>query len=375
MKNGIIFLVLGIMISACGQKKEYQLTGTFNGPVEEEWIYLAKFMGNEIKADSARIENGEFEFKGTVDFPEVYGLSFHPATSTQVAPFFLEPGNIEITIDLQDWELGSKIKGGQVNAEYQEFKRIQEEKIINELILLNSQRQLASGEEKQKIDFKIAELHELNNELTMDYINSNPESPVSIFLLAYVFFELETAELGEILKSFSPQIKQTTVYLGIKDFYENQIALEQKTPALNYPDFAEEIDVEFDADNIFPRLISLNKGKPIYLKIWGSWCGPCKKEFPYIRALHEKIDKDKLVFAYLCVLSPQEDWKMLIKSEELKGQHFLLSRELSEALLADLNNQPLPKFILIDKEGEIIDMNAPKPSDEKTLALLYDLIN
>jgi len=375
MRRGFIFLIFGILIFSCEQKQNYQITGTFNEPVDEEWIYLGKFMDKEMKLDSAQIVNGNFEFKGTVDFPEVYGLSFHPSTSPQIAPFFLEPGNIEITIDLQDWELGSEVKGGQVNTEYQDFKRIQEEKITNELILLSRKKQQADEEEKQKIDLKIAELHELNNELTIDYIKNNPDSPISIFLLAYIYFALETAQLGEMLESFSPQVQQTTIYFEIKDFYENQIALELKTPAINYSEYIEDIDVEFEDDNIFSTLISLNKGKPIYIKIWGSWCTPCKEEFPHIRELLENFDKDDLVFAYFCVLSPEQDWRMLIKEQKLKGQHFLMSKKLSEVLLAKLKDRTVPKYVLIDKYGSIIDMNAPKPSDDRILALLNELIN
>lgn len=331
-------------------------------------------MDNEMKLDSARIENGQFVFKGTFDFPEVYGLSFHPSTSPQIAPFFLEPGKINITIDLQDWEFGSVIRGGQANLEYQEFKRIQEEKIINELHLLRSESQHTDGAERQMIDFKIAELYEQNNELTLDYIRSNPESPVSIFLLAYIFFGLDSQELGEILTSFSPSVKQTTVYLEIRNFYDTQVALEQRTPAFNYSEEIEDINIEFDAENIIQTLVGLNQGKPIYLKIWGSWCVPCKKEFPYLRELQSKINTADLIFAYFCVLSPENDWRILIQEEDLKGQHFLMSKELSEALLAKLQDRTVPKYVLIDKNGSIIDMNAPKPSDDRILALLNEMI-
>jgi len=374
MRNGIIFLIVGILYSSCGQKQEYQITGTFNGPVEEEWIYLGKFMENELKPDSARIENGQFEFKGTVSFPEVYGLSFHPNTSPQIAPLFLEASNLEIIIDLQNWYSGSIISGGKVNSELQEFNRIQDEKVTNKIILLEGEKQLADDTEKQEIDLKIAELFELSNQITMDYIKNNPDSPISIFLLAFHFFGLETAELGEILKSFSPQVKQTTIYNEIIDFYDNQIALEQKTPAFNYSDHLEEIDIEFVSGEIFPTLVNLNKGKPIYIKIWGSWCAPCKKEFPHIRELRKKIDNENFVFAYFCVLSPEEDWRMLIQEEELKGQHFLLSKDLSELLLAELEDKTVPKYILIDKDGSVVDMNAPKPSDYRILVLLNEMI-
>lgn len=375
MKNGIFFLTFVIIFSACTQKNNYQITGTFNGPADEEWIYLGKFMmDNEMKLDSSRIENGQFIFKGTVDFPEVYGLSFHPSTNPQIAPLFLEPGDLEVIIDLQDWYSGTTVKGGKANLEYQEFARIQYDKFTNNVILLSNERQIADESDRQEIDLKISELYKLNNESTMDYIKSNPESPVSIYLLAYHFFGLETEALGEILKSFSPSVKQTTVYLEIKNFYEDQIALEQRTPAFNYSEKIEDINIEFDSEGVIQTLIEYNQGKPIYLKIWGSWCAPCKKEFPHIRELQTKIDNNDLVFAYFCVLSPEQDWRMLIQEEGLKGQHFLLSQKLSEALLMKLKDRTVPKYVLIDKAGSVIDMNAPKPSDDRILSLLNETI-
>lgn len=369
-----MLLIFGILCSACQQKQEYQLTGTFNGPVDEEWIYLGKFMGEGLKPDSARIENGRFVFKGTVDFPEVYGLSYHPSTSPEIAPLFLEPGSINITIDLQDWYSGSIISGGIINSQYQEFTRVQNEKFLDEIMSLSSQKRSAEKEEAQVIEMRITELFDLNDEYTMEFIKDNPNSPVSVFLLGFIYPGLETDELGKILNSFSPQVESTSIYLSIKEYYDTQLALEHKTPALSLSENTEEIDIVFGIDNIIPTLISRNKGKPIYLNIWGSWCNPCKEEFPHIRDLQTRIDNNDLVFAYFCVLSKEEDWRMLIQKEELKGQHFLLSNELSEALLAAYNNKTVPKYILIDRDGEIIDMNAPKPSDERILALLNDLV-
>jgi thiol-disulfide isomerase/thioredoxin len=32
---------------------------------------------------------------------------------------------------------------------------------------------------------------------------------------------------------------------------------------------------------------------PMVVNVWGSWCGPCKKEMPVLRAFHERA-KDKV---------------------------------------------------------------------------------
>ncbi|MDO8444869.1 MAG: TlpA disulfide reductase family protein [Deltaproteobacteria bacterium] len=34
------------------------------------------------------------------------------------------------------------------------------------------------------------------------------------------------------------------------------------------------------------------KGKVVFLDFWGTWCGPCKEEFPELDALYKKYGKD-----------------------------------------------------------------------------------
>lgn len=45
----------------------------------------------------------------------------------------------------------------------------------------------------------------------------------------------------------------------------------------------------------FDKLISSHKGKVIYLDFWASWCGPCRKSFPWMNDMQEKYLKQGLV--------------------------------------------------------------------------------
>jgi len=133
--------------------------------------------------------------------------------------------------------------------------------------------------------------------------------------------------------------------------------------------------VEFGGESVIADLAELNDGKPVYLKIWGTWCAPCRAEFPSIRDIETHFREKDLEFAYICIQSPEEEWREMVTSEELRGQHFLFSNELTAKLAAEVNLRTVPRYLLIDSEGNIIDYNAPKPSDEKLSALLDDLIH
>ena len=51
---------------------------------------------------------------------------------------------------------------------------------------------------------------------------------------------------------------------------------------------------EFQLPNLKQESVKLSeyKGKVVYLDFWASWCGPCKKTFPWLNELQKKYGKD-----------------------------------------------------------------------------------
>ena len=107
MKTPILFLAVLFIMLGCKTKNEYSIHGSFTGEPTEEWIYLVKFMESNPEVDSAQIIDGTFEIKGMVDFPEVYGLSYHYTKATGICPLFLEPADLKVIID---WRFGNLIQ-------------------------------------------------------------------------------------------------------------------------------------------------------------------------------------------------------------------------------------------------------------------------
>ena len=125
-----------------------------------------------------------------------------------------------------------------------------------------------------------------------------------------------------------------------------------------------------EADALFKELIAPYLGKVIYLDFWGTWCGPCREEMKYAGAAKEALKDKEVIFMYFANRSPEELWKSMIKDMNLTGEnivHYRLPEEQQRLIENRFSINSFPTYMLIDKEGNIVTMNAPRPSDPNGL--------
>ncbi|WP_320018606.1 TlpA disulfide reductase family protein [Labilibaculum manganireducens] len=116
------------------------------------------------------------------------------------------------------------------------------------------------------------------------------------------------------------------------------------------------------------------KGKLIYLDFWATWCGPCKKEYPFFIKLKEKYED--VIFISISTDRKRESWlKAMQRKEKTDVLQYHASRENTLSQLIEWNISLIPRFILIDKDFNIVDAFAPRPSDEGIEPLLNKLLN
>ena len=119
------------------------------------------------------------------------------------------------------------------------------------------------------------------------------------------------------------------------------------------------------------------KGKVIYVDFWASWCGPCRQQFPYSKLLHEQLSekqKKQVVFLYISIDNTEDIWKKAISDLHLEGEHALSPGGWNSSAAKNYQIHSIPRYLLIDKKGNVVDQNAKRPSDESTLQDILNLI-
>jgi thiol-disulfide isomerase/thioredoxin len=106
----------------------------------------------------------------------------------------------------------------------------------------------------------------------------------------------------------------------------------------------------------------------VYLDLWASWCGPCRQETPKLKALYEKYkNDDRIAFLSIAVADHPDKWKKAVEDDKPTWTQ-LIDKEniVLDAYIATL----IPKFILIDKQGNIVNADAPRPGSGKEIEKL-----
>lgn len=156
-----------------------------------------------------------------------------------------------------------------------------------------------------------------------------------------------------------PDIAQT-----VKDKYSNLEGMLPGNPAP--PVMLNTLDGEMVSS------VEVYKGAFVYIDFWATWCKPCIREFPDLAILKEEYKDENIKFVSISIEQERDQWVSYVNRENLTGYHYWVDLPNKKIYDEGFNITMIPRFVLIDDEGNIVDANAPRPSSGAEIRQLLD---
>jgi thiol-disulfide isomerase/thioredoxin len=122
------------------------------------------------------------------------------------------------------------------------------------------------------------------------------------------------------------------------------------------------------------------KGKYVYIDVWATWCKPCIGEIPALKSLEKKYHTKNIAFVSISIDSENTagswenafaKWNKMVKSKSLTGTQLYAGEDVE--FIKEYVVTGIPRFILIDPKGNIVNSNAPRPSNPDLEDLFKEL--
>ncbi len=343
----ILILLAAIAIVSCQKEpKDYvTLSGKITNKNSDSLLVVTRTFSKTIKVD----EDGTFKDTLKVE-PGIYNLF----DGTEATAVFLRNGyELDVTVDAKEFDETVKYSG--FGAEHSTFLA---KKALLEEQLFDQDRLSSLSSEGLK-----NEMNSIRSKLS-EFYNSSKDVDSLITTQA-------NNELEPLLNMFN-------------NYFAGAIALREAFPkGMASPTFENYENYKGGTTSI-----SDFKGKYVYFDIWATWCGPCKAEIPFLKEVEKKYHGKNIEFVSISVddgrgykaatqeeaaAAAKDGWKQMIADRELGGVQLFSDKAWQSDFIQNYKINGIPRFILIDPNGNIVSADAPRPSSDKLIELFNEL--
>lgn len=339
----LMILAAAALLVACQEEAPKDFV-SFSGKITNNTGDSIKIVNRNYSKSIAINDDGTFK-----DTLKVKAGVYYLDTGKEATPMYLKNGyELNMAVDIEAFDESVAYSGnGAQNSTYLAAKTLFEEKLFD-------QDFDALG--MAELEATIADMSSKMNAFIDDQKGIDPELLTS-----------EKENIKGMMESF-------------KGYYGEMIALRVDMPKGSPSPMFENFE---NIDGSKTSLVDL-KGKNVYIDVWATWCAPCKAEIPALKELEKDYHGKDIAFVSMSIdddrthggswEKAKADWKAMVNDMELGGIQIYAPKGWKTKFVEAYRIKGIPRFILIDKEGNIVDPSAPRPSDDSVRSAIDALL-
>ncbi len=332
---------------AARNARAYAIDGVISGSYQGK-VYLVeeeRMHGPQTRIDSCEVTDGRFRFTG--EAPEYSVIHFIQSADGQLAPVFLEPGNIRMRIRA-DWFLGAQ-SDGTVNNNLWRLHQMFTDYKKDSILLAATVDWMRFGRgtpEQEERNFNSRTHLQNHSKLEMEkgMVKYYKEQAFAPFILLFEMTnELSLDELKALRGQLDPVLnahpytKELDEVIANKEF---KVGVQAPAFAIRGMD-GQEIELKDF------------QGKYVLLDFWASWCGPCRREMPNVVRLYKECKGKNFEIIGISLDQKEADWKKAVKNLGMTWPQACDFQVWQSPVARKYNLSAVPYTVLIDPEGKV----------------------
>ena len=357
-----VFLLAGCQLLACAESQQSGFRITGKCPEVPDGTTVLMINPDTHEADSTYVINGEFHFRGHVEYPKP--LTFQGSNDQEHRFYFYDQVFVEnkvITMELKDERF--QVAGSASHDDKKAF--FAKRQAIGQPYDAVLQREAFSRQDSLQLEayFEAVKSAEIN------FFKRNPDSYFTGYQLMLKTIAPVTGEFnsGRLSKK-----ELAELYTGLSDRIKNSAygqVIKRYTALPGVPQVGEHF-----ADFILPDVkdtpvkLSDFTGKYILVDFWASWCQPCRYQNPKLKRLYEKYRTGNFEIVGVSIDNNKDHWMKAVEEDGLPWTNVISvgGRTSEVSQLYGING--IPDNVLISPEGVIVKRDIKPDALEEVLA-------